>query len=305
VEQPLVSPIALREHFESVIGVYRPDAAGKTLVELLKEDWALFTRLDVAHSKELLAEILDDGEIVRKRFRASERSRSIAFANWEELREELMHKNRFFPKTKIDLERLGRLLPFLRADDVDIPKTWYRARVHSTEAALAANEMGAPPKKLTSHGRANPAGIPYLYIASKAETAIAEVRPHAGDIVSVAEITIPFGLNILDLRHPRQTVSPFILADEQEIEVLRGDIEYLERLGNELTRPVPQRLAAFDYIPSQYLCEFAKNRDFDGVMYRSSVDGGINLALFEPATGLIGTVTCHTVARITVHSNAN
>jgi len=298
----LVAPLELREHFELVIGVYTPDANGKTLVEWLKEDWAMFghARMDVAHAKELLADILDDGDIVRGLFIATLQSKSEALVHWEQLRTELMHTNRFFPTTAIDLRRLERLLPFLLLDEEDIPKTWYRARIQSAQDAFPLNEMGSPPKHLASHGRANPAGIPYLYLASKDITAISEVRPHTGDWVSVARFNIPDGLKIVDLRHPRRTVSPFILPDENEVALLRGDIEFLERLGEELTRPILQKSAAFDYIPSQYLCEFAKKCGFNGVMYRSSVDGGVNVALFEPGQATVVDVVAHHVLRVVV-----
>lgn len=299
---PLVAPLELREHFELVIGVYTPDANGKTLVEWLKEDWAMFghARMDVAHAKELLADILDDGDIVRGLFAAALQSKSDALVHWEELRTELMHTNRFFPTTAIDLRRLERLLPFLLLDEEDIPKTWYRARIQPAQDPFPLHEMGSPPKHLASHGRANPAGIPYLYLASKSITAISEVRPHTGDWVSVARFSIPDGLKIVDLRHPRQTVSPFILPDENEVALLRGDTEFLERLGEELTRPILQKSAAFDYIPSQYLCEFAKKCGFNGVMYRSSVDGGVNVALFEPDQATVVDVVAHHVLRVVV-----
>ncbi|HEX7853660.1 MAG TPA: RES family NAD+ phosphorylase [Sphingobium sp.] len=58
--------------------------------------------------------------------------------------------------------------------------------------------------------------------------------------------------------------------------------------------------AAIDYIPSQYLCEFIKKRGFDGVVYRSSVSEGINLALFDPAQATRGAVALYTVSRVSV-----
>jgi hypothetical protein len=58
--------------------------------------------------------------------------------------------------------------------------------------------------------------------------------------------------------------------------------------------------AAIDYIPSQYLCEFIKNSGFDGVVYRSSVSDGINLALFDPNKAAGGTVTLYGVSKVSV-----
>lgn len=299
--QALIEPIFLREQFELIVSVYTADPNGRTLVEWLKDDWAMFTheRMDVAHAKELLADILDDGDVVRARFSATS-SKSNVLANWEELRAELMHSNRFFPQTVINLDRLGQLLPYLLLNEEDIPRYWHRSRIQQTASQYEIVEMGAPPKHLASHGRANPAGIPYLYLASTVLTAISEIRPHTGDLVSVAKFSVPEGLKIVDLRHPRRTVSPFILSDENEVSLLRGDIDFLEKLGQELTRPVLQKSAAFDYIPSQYLCEFSKKCGFDGVMYRSSVGDGVNIALFNPELGSVLEVASHHISCVSV-----
>jgi hypothetical protein len=95
-------------------------------------------------------------------------------------------------------------------------------------------------------------------------------------------------------------VSPFLLEDAEDIGRMRSDLPFLERLGDELTRPVVPQSAAIDYIPSQYLCEFIKKCGYDGVIYRSSVSDGINLALFDPALAQFGHVTQYRVARVSV-----
>lgn len=58
--------------------------------------------------------------------------------------------------------------------------------------------------------------------------------------------------------------------------------------------------AALDYIPSQYLCEFIKHSGFDGVVYRSSVSDGINLALFDLGKARGGSVEPYLVSRVSV-----
>ncbi|MAK80587.1 RES family NAD+ phosphorylase [Phenylobacterium sp.] len=297
---PLVPPEALADYFELLVGAYEVNDKGSTLVELMKQDWQLFSHLamDAAHAKELLGDILNDGEIVRKRFSPSSSFTSVGLAQWETLREELMWKNRYFVDQVIDEERLRDLLAFLPADDM--PDVWYRARIMTAERPYPIDEMGAPPPRQVSHGRANPPGIPYLYVGSKPETSVAEVRPHTGEKACVADFKIDGTLTAVDLRNPRQLVSPFLLADAVAIGQLRADIPFLERLGEELTRPVLPRGAAIDYIPSQYLCEFIKKRGYDGVIYRSSVSDGINLALFDPTRAVPGAVEVFDVTNVSV-----
>ena len=299
----VVEPALLADVCGLLQSVYVEAADGKLLVDLMRSDWHLFghPKMDEAHAKELLAEVLDDGEIVRRNFVPSPAYESRAVAMWEGLRDELMYHNRYFLDEGIDKDRLRELLDMLIADDM--PSRWHRARIspEGTEYLLA--DMGPPPKRVSTAGRANPPGIPYLYLGSKPETAIAEVRPHTGEIAYVAEFEIP-ALNAVDLRSPRSLVSPFILGGAEAIGQLRADIPFLERLGDELTRPVLPSGAAIDYLPSQYLCEFIKKAGYDGVVYRSSVSDGINLALFDPSKGQGKVVTRFEVANVSVEIKA-
>jgi hypothetical protein len=301
VDVDLVEPLQLTTAFQPLIGVYEPNPDGKLLVDWMKEDWQLFTheRMDTAHAKELLTEILDDGDIVRKTFSPSTIYKSEGLIRWETLRDELMYRNRYFLDVKLDEDRLEQLWSHLPADD--LPQKWHRARIRVGGINYPIEEMGAPPKRLATHGRANPPGIPYLYLGSQPETAIAEVRPHTGEFACVADFTITAPLRAVDLRNPRKLVSPFLLADSGAIGQLRADIPFLERLGEELTRPVLPQGVSIDYLPSQYLCEFIKKCGYNGVIYRSSVsDDGINLALFDPANARGHDVSLYAVTRVTV-----
>lgn len=282
--QPLIDPRWLGDLLGAVIGVYVPDEdAGKPLVDWLMEDWLIFKtpRMSQEKAQILLGEILDDGEIVRRNFSPSEQCQTVNLDRWQDLKQELQHRNRFFPESDFDKERLAELLGQLLLDPMDLPKEWFRARIAKDGTPFAADEMGAPPKMLAGQGRANPAGIPYLYLASNRETAVAEVRPHPGETVCLAKFKTPGELKIADLRNPRASISPFAV-DDSDLPALRGDVEFLENLGAELTRPVVPTAAAINYIPSQYLCEFIKKQGFNGVVYASSIESGMNLALFNP-----------------------
>lgn len=298
----LVRPQDLRDYFELLINIYSHSDDGKTLVEWFKEDWDMFSHqiMDVAHSKELLADILNDGQIVRETFVPSEICHSDRLDIWGKLKDELMYQNRYFPETEIDKERLRRLFSHLLLDSDEIIPNWYRARIQSTDEPYGIENMGAPPKRLASQGRANPAGIPYLYLASTPDTAVSEIRPHTGEYASVADFEVSKDLKIVDLRNPRATVSPFLLSDEIEVSLLRGDIEFLVHLGSELTRPVLPHAAAIDYIPSQYICEFIKKSGYHGVMYTSSVGKGVNMALFDPEKAIPRNITRYRVSRVSV-----
>ena len=303
---PVLSPSQLSEKFELLIEAYRPDPKGALLVQWFREDWGLFdhARIDDSRAKDLLAEILDDGEIVRQPFSPSSIPVADRLSEWGQLRDELMYRNRFFPAVDIDRVRLERLLGHLKINADEVPDLWYRARIQSGDTTFTIGEMGVPPRRTVSHGRANPAGIPYLYLGSTPATAVSEIRPHTGEIACVADFKTPHELRFVDLRRPKKMVSPFVLADAEDIGRMRSDLPFLEQLGEELTRPVLPQAAAIDYIPSQYVCEFIKKCGFDGVIYRSSVSDGINLALFDPARAQSGDVTQYQVTRVSVDMTA-
>ncbi|MCK9778634.1 MULTISPECIES: RES family NAD+ phosphorylase [Pseudomonas] len=278
---PLVEPVQLREYFELLTGIYTVANEGATLGEWFKSDWGMFGSLDLANTKDLLADVFQDGNMPRMTFTPSSKCFSQNLDNWENLRKELMEENRFFPKETISFDRITYLVSQLIYKG-PLPKEWYRARIQESEVPYPLDKMGPPPKDKATHGRANPVGIPYLYVASNILTSVTEIRPHTGEFVTVAEFKIVDDVKLADLRSPRSLITPFICTDAEEIAALRGDIEFLVRLGEELTRPVLPRSAAVDYIPSQYLCELIKKGGFDGVIYRSSVGDEINLALFYP-----------------------
>jgi RES domain len=299
----IVEPRRLGDVFGPLVNIYEQSEGGRLLVQWFREDWGLFKHdrfIDDFRASSLLAEILDDGDIVRRPFAPSPTYATDRLPKWEKLRDELMFGNRFFPETELDESGLASLLSYLIADDEDLPTQWYRARLMRQDNPYAIEEMGAPPKKLATHGRANPAGIPYLYLGSTRKTAVAEIRPHTGEVACVADFSTPAGLKVIDLRDPLTAVSPFVLGDEQQIGYMRADIPFLARLGDELTRPVVPQSAAFDYVPSQYLCEFIKKCGYAGVMYRSSVGNGVNLALFNPEVARPGSVRQHTISQVTV-----
>jgi hypothetical protein len=101
---------------------------------------------DSDRSENALADVLDDGDIVRQGFSPSTRYPSDRLNKWQQLRDELMYKNRYFPTAHLDLDRLEELLSQLIADHV--PNTWYRARLQTTDTPFAIDEMNAPPKRL-------------------------------------------------------------------------------------------------------------------------------------------------------------
>lgn len=302
----VIPPDVLCNYFELLVGIYSPSSTeGKSLVEWFQEDWELFThhKMDHAHSKELLGDILNDGEIVRKHFVPAKTPNSHRLDTWTKFKEELMYKNRFFPDIDIDKDRLRNLLSHLIIDPHEIKTTWFRARINKPESNFSFTDMGAPPNDLATAGRANPSGIPYLYLASTKETSVSEIRPQTGEKVCVADFKINSNLKVIDLKSPKSTISPFLLDNENEVALLRNDIEFLVQLGSELTRPVLKHVAAIEYLPSQYICELIKKCGYHGVIYKSAIEGGTNLALFNRLDASVKAIENYQIGKVSIELN--
>lgn len=297
----LIDPLVARDYFELLLEVYQPDPSGWQLAEILSTEWNLFPNQDLAHISYLLSEILGDGNRARGLWKAINHGQEEELIQkWEEFRPELVYVNRFFPKADIIplLETLKPSFGVVSADSGSIATALYRARICESDTIFHSEEMGAPPRGKVGNGRANPNGIPYLYLASDPQTAISEVRPNPSDQVTLAEVSIDEGLRLVDLMSPRKRVSPFLYADAQQIARLRVHLYFMERLSKDLSKPIPPRSASLDYLPTQFISEAIKYFGFDGIIFQSSVADGFNVALFDPSKATIANPTLHRVTQV-------
>lgn len=296
--EQLVEPEILRSYFELFWDIYEPSADdGLALSDWLRSDWGIFDKVHRIASRQLIADIFSDPSLATRTFAVKGDAGTDLLALWNGFRESIKHSNRFFVN-KID--QLDDALPLLESSDV--PECFFRARIQTEDTIYPSDKMGAPPKDICGNGRANPAGIPYLYLASHDNIAISEVRPSPGDKVTVAKFARPERtLSLIDLRRPKSLLSPF--AGEHPLQELRRQLSLLDNLGRELSTPVIPRLAQLEYLPCQYLCEHIKNIGFDGVIYNSSLSSdGCNYAIFDPSG--FEAVECRTVliSGITIES---
>ncbi|MBN2617462.1 MAG: RES family NAD+ phosphorylase [Spirochaetales bacterium] len=296
----------LADKFLPFIDLYEQNPNGKKIAELLQCDWGISEHLSLDIFSCLIDSITEN-EFSNKFYVSRERMSINSIDTWNKFKEELQHSNRFFPTKYIDLDEIQNALRYMKA--VDVPKKLYRARV-SDGNSFPSDKMLAPPKKLVGNGRANPVGIPYLYTATDINTAISELRPHKGDFISVIELTVNTdNLDIADLSTPRFTSYLFRLNEDQLSE-LQSQIEFIKHLGEVLSQPVLPNKAELEYLPTQFLCELIKstnvgmseNKQFDGVMFKSSLGDGKNIALFNYENNIFaGDVQLYQVDDIKYH----
>lgn len=129
---------------------------------------------------------------------------------------------------------------------------------------------GAPPKEYAIAGRANSTGISFLYAASDEKTAIMEMRPQIGQHFNVCKIEICRNIMLFDFTYTTNEV--------KESEYTKsGDLYALSKKFSNPNYGAPE-----DYIPTQYLCEYIRQKGFDGIRYKSAVSPeGTNIIIFD------------------------
>lgn len=181
----------------------------------------------------------------------------------------------------------GVIIQLNPGDDVSI----YRARVSFSWQELQAilvtphENIGPPPSRVARAGRMNARGIPVLYGALEAETAIAEVRAPVGSQVVVARFSPLRTLRILDFDAVQRVfVDPSHF--DQRYDALVGRAAFLRQLARLIARPVMPSDEERDYLPTQVVAEYlgqAVQPPLDGLVFRSVQTGnrGRNIVLFN------------------------
>jgi hypothetical protein len=149
--------------------------------------------------------------------------------------------------------------------------------------ALSSERM-MPKAELVGDGRVNPKGIPCLYLSDTSDTAMAEVRPWVGSDLSLAQFKVVRDLAIVDCSRDKRVFSLWVVDGKPEEpppqkreQVVWGDIGYA------FSRPITPDHPATEYVPTQILAEAFRAYGYDGIVYKSLLGDGLNIALFECA----------------------
>jgi hypothetical protein len=229
---------------------------------------------------------------------SDETSFGPAWFGWESYRvfaDEVETHSRFFRSTATDA-----LLADIRASSVGretlakTGQTFWRARLgcNFVERSQVDNDLTVifdeaepfgpagmkPISNWNSEGRANPRGIPYLYMASSRDTALAEVRPWIGANISVARLRLSRDARIIDCSKYHDKANTKIILDKDRSKI---DGIWLA-IDQAFARPVNKEDESHGYTATQIVAEFFKSNGFDGIAYKSLLsDDGFNLVMFD------------------------
>lgn len=268
-----------------------PESEIKSIAERLTYDWKIFAGNQeeikmiveglIENSLELSEKILSESVGIPQLYDDLYLTTNsiMGHYSWDDFKKYLRNENRFHSKY-INLEILGEIL---KETEIHIYKgdKFFRARVSNEKGTkgFSRKEMWAPPDDVASPGRANSKGQSCLYLSSKRKTTIKEIRAHAFDYVTIATFKLVKDVRVLDLSSITHN-SPFY-ANTDKIAYLINE-RLLRSIETDLAKPMSRWDSDLDYLPTQYISDFAKFLGYDGVKYFSTFDKeSYNLALFD------------------------
>lgn len=136
-----------------------------------------------------------------------------------------------------------------------------------------------------TEGRANPKGISVLYCASNIATAIAEMRPSVGALVSYGHFEPKRKLRIVDCtrnRMEKPSITSHLRMIRNEPEPKLREQYVWSDIDQAFSDPVLRTDDTAEYAPTQILSEVFRREGFDGARYNSAYGRGKNYVFFEP-----------------------
>lgn len=269
----------LLDFFQELLSNFQATEEGDTLSKKIQKDWKFFSSNKSADI--ILQEVINYVEIEPslndKVDYADDILESINY--WGELKQELKLRKRFFP----DHDRLKDLewdsffnLSYCLSSSTKL----YRGRIHhkTVDGPYKPKEMMSPSPQDTKNGRANPFGIPFLYLSESQETVVYEVRASYLDELSIGVFEPKdSGIKIVDFSERDLLFQPDMVNHVIKSQLLR------DLVSLDLSKPMRRYDSELEYIPTQFICEFIKvYTGANGIRFNSSLHkGGKNLVIFD------------------------
>jgi len=135
--------------------------------------------------------------------------------------------------------------------------------------------IGSVPVIKAGEGRANRVGVSYLYCATDEYTAVSEIRPHPGDIVSIGSFKPNKNLKIFDFSGPN-------LFKFYQNDLALDELKDYAALAYFFNKSTPPSIEG-RYLVTQLIAEGIRRKGYDGILFSSTVGKGNNYVFFNPA----------------------
>lgn len=280
----IISIEELLDFFKELFDSFQRNSEGNSFISIIQGNWNLFSNLECGHKiinftlNKIGSSITNSEDLVNFN---SEILENINY--WTILKEQLKWGRRYITNIGHLTDDLGWDGFFYSTVVIKKQDVFYRARLHknANENIFLKEAMFCPRKEDSTAGRANPIGIPYLYLSDNEETILYEIRASFLDEVSIATFGIKNDLE-----------NEIIISDFTETPTLYQPNEVNKRIkstllkqiiSRDLSKPMRRYDSELDYIPTQFICEFIKIfTNVQGIKFRSSLHNvGNNLVIFN------------------------
>jgi hypothetical protein len=136
---------------------------------------------------------------------------------------------------------------------------------------FSGKDIDRPPLKLATEGRFNRARVSLLYLASDVQTAVAELRPHPGHLVSTAMFRLKRDLKVANFA--KHDIRNFLSDPRLE------DLRSILSIADVLNVPVQPEHRVL-YAATHLFADVLRSAGFEGLTFNSSVGKGSNLTSF-------------------------
>lgn len=272
----------LYDFFYAVSSLYESNIASHLpFVEKVQSDWNIFS--SKANAEKIMSFLNQAGVIKLLPSTNIEEIAEISSCAeaWDTLKAEVRNKFRFFSDIhSFNWDSYISSNYILKKGDV-----LFRSRIIPEGAELLTpKDMSCPPPLKATPGRANPIGIPYLYLCDNECTTFYETRCLYLDRVALGRFLVTRDLNIVDFEAKLNLFYAFSAADNSDslIESVKQR-RVLDLISKEMSKPLRRFDTEIEYIPTQLMCEYCKQIGADGIKFTSSLDpSGCNIVLFNP-----------------------
>ena len=258
-EIPLVTPVY---HFRACLERFRQ-------IPILTAQDLAFKELKKRKKMSTIIEQLYDKDFLRE-------FDVVMGSKWDEFSESIKYGNRFH-SGMFNSDAFSSFLSIIR-NTYPTGTHMYRARISAELKGFSVHEMGAPPKGKRTAGRINPDGIGILYLSLDKRTVLNEVRASAFDYITIGDFQNLRDIRVVNLSSVDKT-SPFLYGSE--LEKFAANRKVFKEIAAEIAKPLRRSDSPLEYLPTQYISEFIKSQNYDGVEFASTLNrGGYNLAAF-------------------------
>ena len=256
-------------------------SSNRTASSLIQEEWNIFSNEKTADAIVSQMLIETSSPILNTDFVSFLPTITDLDSIWDDIKRQVKTNSRFLVDASVFEDN------YIQFDRILVKKgqRLYRARITPKDVKrMKPKMMECPPADKATPGRANPLGIPYLYLSKEVSTTFYEIRAGFLDKVGVGTFVLKKDLDIIDFDSDRSIVELYY-NDSRTLADLIANKRVLRAISSDLSKPLRRYDTELEYVPTQWICEYCKIKlGADGICFKSSLHkGGQNYVLFNPS----------------------